>query len=265
MKKQLITVAVAAAIVAGAVPGVHAKDADAAENSHRQHIGTGIGAVAGGLLAGPVGVLAGGLIGNLAGRYDADAAEQQAPSIAANTTQPDAPVQAEPAPATTSEADEAIVLSQAGDAVPVIDDTAAGDANALTHILISDMGLDVLFLSGSTSVETLYLPRLQTIASVMALLPDVELHLDGYSDRRGDSDTNLALSTRRLESVRRQLVEAGVDESRIQVNAFGEKNFVSVPGDLEAYTFDRRVVVRFEQAAPESARPIALTETGAVF
>ena len=42
------------------------------------------------------------------------------------------------------------------------------------------------------------------------------------------------------------------------MNAFGEQQFVSSPGDLEAYTFDRRVVVRFGYEAEETEDPVAM-------
>ena len=260
MKKQLITVAITSMIVAGTAPGLHASEFDAAENGHKQYIGTGIGAVAGGLLAGPVGLLAGGLIGNLAGKHDAMTSKKQQPSGTDIAVNPDPSVQANPRSTAGIETDDAILVSQAGDIAPVIDDTDT-NADALEHILVGEMGLDVLFLSGSTSVESIYLPRLQAIANIMQRLPDVDVHLDGYSDRRGDTDANLDLSTQRLQSVRDRLVQAGVDANRIHLNPFGEQKFMSSPGDLEAYTFDRRVVIRFEQSAQESARPIALTET----
>ncbi len=262
MKKQLITATLTAAVAAGAAPQAYANEADADQHSYREHIGTGIGAVAGGILGGPIGLLAGGLIGNLAARHDAAAAEERISSGAEPAAHTETLIPALPEPVHTPAPDTAIVISQAGDIGPVIDDAATDEA-ALKRALVNELGLDVLFLTGSTSVESIYLPRLQALAGFVQLLPGIEVHLEGYSDRRGDSDANLDLSTRRLESVRDCLVQAGVDADRIHVNAHGEKQFVSAPGDLEAYTFDRRVVVRFEPFAPESDRPIAMIETEA--
>ena len=65
MKKQLITIAIASTLLAGTNPAAYASTSDDEPGKKRQYIGTGIGAVAGGILAGPVGVVAGGLIGNL--------------------------------------------------------------------------------------------------------------------------------------------------------------------------------------------------------
>jgi outer membrane protein OmpA-like peptidoglycan-associated protein len=94
----------------------------------------------------------------------------------------------------------------------------------------------------------------------MQEMNDVDIHLDGYSDRRGDEASNLALSNQRLASVRNALVQAGVDGSSIHINARGDQEFNSTPGNLVAYTFDRRVVIRFEQSAAASSAPVALTD-----
>ena len=101
---------------------------------------------------------------------------------------------------------------------------------------------------------------MQTVARFMQEMPDIDIHLDGYSDRRGDKDTNLALSNERLIAVRDELVQAGINAGRIQMNAFGELQFVSKPGDLEAYSFDRRVVIRFQHSTPETENPLALMD-----
>jgi outer membrane protein OmpA-like peptidoglycan-associated protein len=94
----------------------------------------------------------------------------------------------------------------------------------------------------------------------MQQLPDIDIHLEGYSDRRGDKDTNLVLSNQRLDSVRNQLLQAGIDASRIHVSAYGELQFISTPGDLEAYTFDRRVVIRFQHSSASTNDPVASIE-----
>jgi hypothetical protein len=86
---------------------------------------------------------------------------------------------------------------------------------------------------------------------------DLELHLDGYTDRRGNREQNMALANERIQKVREQLVSAGVDENRIVSKAFGEAKMKSSAGNLEAYTFDRRVVIRFERASKSISESMA--------
>ena len=257
MKKQLISIAIATALIASTAHNVHADVQQASDDSNKQYIGTAIGATAGALVAGPVGFIVGGLIGNLAGKHDAmntveveqTAAEEESTPLA--RAQPVSSLTAEDEPT------ESIIVAQAGEIESVINDDIVDPTAELKDILVEDMSLDVFFLSGSTTVETFYQSRLQAVAKLMRQLPDINIHLEGYSDRRGDEDTNLDLSNQRLDSVRKQLVQAGIDESRIHVSAFGELKFISTPGDLEAYTFDRRVVIRFQHTSASTNSPLA--------
>ncbi|UCB55565.1 MAG: OmpA family protein [Thiotrichales bacterium] len=259
MKKQLITIAIASTLLAGTNPAAYASTSDDEPGKKRQYVGTGIGAVAGGILAGPVGVLAGGLIGNLAGRHDQATVSNPVQPDTGDTT-PLVTDEVESTAVAESPEPDSIMVSQAGDTIAIIDDSA--DDDALKNTLVDEIGLDVLFLSGSTTVETLYKQRLQAVARIMEKIPETNVHLEGYSDRRGDRDTNLELANERLEAVRDALKQAGVDANRIHMHAFGEQQFLSKPGDLEAYTFDRRVAIRLEVAEQEAEKPLAMTETG---
>jgi outer membrane protein OmpA-like peptidoglycan-associated protein len=258
MKKPILAIAITSCLLAG-THHAHANSLESSDSKNRPYIGTGIGAVAGAIFAGPVGFVAGGLLGNLAGRHDAvSIAEQENMTALAEAPEPEA-IKAHVVPATDDTAQNTIVIAQNGDIASVINEDLDNASN-LKDILVSSLNMDVFFLSGSTSVETFYQPRLNTVAKFMQEMNDVDIHLDGYSDRRGDEVSNLALSSQRLASVRNALLQAGVDDSRIHVNARGEQQFNSKPGNLEAYTFDRRVVIRFEQSAPTSSAPVALTD-----
>jgi len=263
MNKQLISIAIATALLAGTAYNAQADDQQASDNRHKQYIGTGIGATAGAVVAGPVGFLVGGLIGNLAARHDAITAGGTEQTIAASEPQLHASTKPASVSLTENETTETIAVAQAGGTESVINDNIVDHTPELKDILVEDLNLDVFFLSGSTSVEAFYQPRLQAVAKLMQQFPDVDIHLEGYSDRRGDKDSNLALSNQRLDSVRNELVRAGIDASRIHMSAFGELQFVSAPGDLEAYTFDRRVVIRFQHSSGTAMNPIASLENSA--
>ena len=260
MKKQLITIATATALLAVTAQHAYAGDQQASDNRQKQYIGTGIGATAGALVAGPAGLLVGGLIGNLAARHDAMTPSGTEQTLAANESKLYASTQPDSAPAAGDETTETLVVAQAGEIESVINDDIVDHTSELKDTLVEEMSLDVFFLSGSTTVEIFYQSRLQAVAKLMQQLPDIDIHLEGYSDRRGDKDTNLVLSNQRLDSVRNELVQAGIDASRIHMRAFGELQFVSTPGDLEAYTFDRRVVIRFQHSSASTNKPLASIE-----
>ena len=257
MRKQLISIAITTAVLAGTVQHAYADDQQVTDSRHKEYIGTGIGATAGALVAGPVGFIVGGLIGNLAAKHDAMNAVEADPTIAAEESLSHASAQPVSSTAAEDKTTETIVVAQAGEIETVINDDIVDHASELKDILVEDMSLDVFFLSGSTTVETFYQSRLHAIAKLMQQLPDIDIHLEGYSDRRGDKDTNLVLSNQRLDSVRNELLQAGIDASRIHLSAYGELQFISTPGDLEAYTFDRRVVIRFQHSSVSTNNPLA--------
>ena len=145
-----------------------------------------------------------------------------------------------------------IQVAQLGAIEPVIDDTVSSQHDELLDILTADLSLDVYFRSGSTAIESFYPARLVAIADLINTMDDLDIHLDGYTDRRGDKSQNIALANERIENVRQQLIDAGVDENRIISKAFGEMKMVSAPGDLDGYTFDRKVVIRFQRMTVDS-------------
>lgn len=259
MKIQITSIALTSSLLMATANPAYADEQHTSDGKNRQYIGTGIGAVAGALVAGPVGFITGGLIGNLAGRHDAvSRMEQDQPVAEENKQTPSSPP---PASESThiAAAVETIIVAQTSDTESIIGESSDDASSGLKDTLIRELEIDVFFLSGSTLVEDYYQPRLQMLSSLLQQMPEIHVYLDGYSDRRGDSDTNLALSNQRLDSVRAQLVQTGIDAGRIHLNAFGEQQFVSKPGDLEAYTFDRRVVVRLGYEPVETESPVAMT------
>jgi len=269
MKKTFINLAVSTALLAGAVSAQAASDtspAGASRDNTSRYVGLGVGAAAGAIVAGPVGLVIGGIVGAVAGRHgdQAHAAETAIAAAGETGTETTAAIEAAdtaPADAHSDAPSDApkdtLIVASAAAPEAVMTGNEADHSARLRQILTTDLSLDVYFRSGSTRVEAFYAPRLQAIAALMREMPLLEIHIDGYADRRGDGDQNLALSNQRLDAVRAQLVQAGIDDSRIHGEAHGENRFVSAPGDLEAYTFDRRVVIRFEQAVQATRTPVA--------
>lgn len=236
--------------------------------------GMGVGAATGTLVAGPVGLVIGGIIGALIGgnqevelshdevlQEDTVAAYTEQ-NTALNTTLNTGSDDITTSPSVTTGSDNndkesAIQLAQLGPIDSVVVDDDNMQQEELMNILVSDLSLDVYFRSGSTDIEKFYPARLAAIADLVNTMEKLELHLDGYTDRRGDMQQNIALANERIEKVREQLVDAGVDESRIVSKAFGEAKMKSAAGNLEAYTFDRRVVIRFERAATSISKTMA--------
>ena len=65
-------------------------------------------------------------------------------------------------------------------------------------------------------------PALIELANTLKLKPDWKLQLTGHTDNVGDDDANMLLSKNRGESVKRFLMQNGIDEGRIKVLFYGE-------------------------------------------
>jgi len=280
MKKSLlklaITMALSSTVFSGSVLSTqaYADDTNLVDNNISNDDttetymfpGMGVGAASGTLIAGPAGFVVGGLIGAIVGSNQEVSSEPETTTtnLAENTVEEDSPITDSDNLALTETAkkstlQQGIQLAQLGSISSVADDSIESQQDKLMDILTTDLSLDIYFRSGSTDIEAFYPARLAAIADLMNTMDELELHLDGYSDRRGDKSKNIALANHRIEKVREQLINAGVDENRIIGKAFGEMKMVSTAGDLEAYTFDRKVVIRFERSHADSIHSMTTT------
>lgn len=240
--------------------------------------GMGAGAAAGTLVAGPVGFIVGGLIGGFVGSsQETDDSDTQITVV--NKTMANETVSGEDKPSidnALAQSDPEIdnnsdnnSLAEDNTALASVQVAQLGhisvpEANNTQHdeivdIITADLSLDIYFRSGSTDVEAFYPARLDAVANLMGSMNQLEIHLDGYTDRRGNKEQNIKLANQRIENVRQQLITAGVVENRIISKAYGEMKMVSQPGDLEAYTFDRKVVIRFKRSNADSMHTMTST------
>lgn len=116
----------------------------------------------------------------------------------------------------------------------------------------TEIETDVLFRTGSSGLEPVADPRLDSLATVLVENPDLSIRLDGYADPRGAEEFNIDLSRDRAMAVRDALTSRGIDPDRIQVYAHGDTETTAANGDLDAYALDRRVRVRLEGEDPEA-------------
>ena len=71
--------------------------------------------------------------------------------------------------------------------------------------------------------------------------PTFTLRLEGHADERGSIEYNLALGSRRAESVRELLTGLGISEDRLTTTSFGEERPLADRSDQAAWAQNRRV------------------------
>ena len=77
-------------------------------------------------------------------------------------------------------------------------------------------------------------------AAYLKAHPDVLAEVHGHCDDRGSREYNLALGSRRAESVKRALELAGADGSRISAISYGSEKPAATGRDEDSYSQNRR-------------------------
>lgn len=120
---------------------------------------------------------------------------------------------------------------------------------------------DVLFRSASGKLEPLAAQRITHLAAMIKAQPQLRIRLSGYADRRGNASENMTLSHQRAESVKQELVDAGIPADHITADWYGDKKAKAKIGDPEGLAMDRRVTVELITTTPQNMQ--AATDTPA--
>ena len=97
---------------------------------------------------------------------------------------------------------------------------------------VVNVGERVFFDLDSYSVRADAAPLLDAQAAWLVRDPHVQVRIEGNADERGTREYNLALGSRRANSVREHLVSRGVAPSRISTVSFGKERPID-PGTTE--------------------------------
>lgn len=87
----------------------------------------------------------------------------------------------------------------------------------------------------------------QNVADHMKRNPNVYVFVEGHCDERGPEAYNLALGTRRANSVRNMLVKEGISPERIYTVSYGKERPLVVGRDEETHSLNRRAQFRVYQ------------------
>jgi outer membrane protein OmpA-like peptidoglycan-associated protein len=97
------------------------------------------------------------------------------------------------------------------------------------------------FESGSAALTPDSYRVLDDVIRSMMAYPEVRVEVQGYSDNVGKASFNLGLSERRAEAVKKYIVNAGVDPSRLSARGFGEESPIASNATPEGRAKNRRI------------------------
>jgi len=233
--------------VLGMTPLQSFAESAAADGYPQERTGLGIGALLGGLIGGPPGLILGAAGGGLIGR-DLGARERLATleQQRVDAQQALAEGRAALAELRARHARLEQEVEQQEHAQRVALQAVSVPANPqFTSVIENGFITSVQFRFAGDTLEPHYRSQLQNLGRVMARIPDLQIQLAGHADRRGSEPFNQDLSQRRVAVVREALMEAGFPAARIRAQAFGEAQPLSRVDDREGYVFDRRVTITF--------------------
>ena len=196
--------------------------------------GFGIGALVGGLIGGPIGALVGAAGGAFFAEQDAGK-DRTIGDLEVKLDERDSQL------ATLKSEFEQTQVAM------------TGDVQILQRGTDTPISLPVYFRTDTAAIEESLRPHLAQLGAYLKAYPELEVRLEGYSDRRGGSDYNLALSQRRTGAIRKILEDEGIAPDRIREHAYGETRANAEPGNADAMVFDRTVIISIGDSGPTRA------------
>jgi outer membrane protein OmpA-like peptidoglycan-associated protein len=96
-------------------------------------------------------------------------------------------------------------------------------------------------------------PILDNAIEVMKKYPDLRVRITGHTDSQGGYRHNIDLSKRRAESVRRYMIENGIDEGRMETRGAGPDEPIDTNDTAEGRAKNRRIEFQIleEEDAPK--------------
>src|SRR5690606_36806841 len=97
----------------------------------------------------------------------------------------------------------------------------------------------ITFATGKADITPECEATLQKALRTLRTYPEIEVEISGHTDDVGSNASNQRLSQQRAESVKRWLVENGIEESRLTAVGYGEEQPV-VPNASPEYRLKNR-------------------------
>jgi sortase system peptidoglycan-associated protein len=240
IKQTSLALAFSLAATTAAADTQHAQYQNAA--SSQENTGFFSGALLGGLAGGPPGAIAGAFLGAILG--DGQQAKSELGHMQAGLYESQSQLAALKEKNLTIEK-EYQLAQQKLDALSQNSAKSYPATASLSTIQCCDNTvLSLNFRTGSNKIEDHYEEQLNSLVSIARAIPTVSVEITGYTDRNGDSDSNLKLSQKRSNAVKKFFISKGFQNTSIKTIAYGETRPLQPEQSFESDFFDRRVIVR---------------------
>jgi OmpA-OmpF porin, OOP family len=113
--------------------------------------------------------------------------------------------------------------------------TPKGETIILDHLI---------FAQGKSVIDPKSYPQLDEVVQMLKENQKIEIQLEGHTDNQGNPKLNMDLSEKRVEAVKKYMVDKGIAKSRIKTKAFGGSQPLRNEMTPEARALNRRVEMR---------------------
>lgn len=144
-----------------------------------------------------------------------------------------------PKPAITPEPTPAPAPAPAPQPAPAPPPPSSSIIPGSTQDFAQNVGDRVFFDLDSYSVRDDAAPVLDAQAAWLVRYPNVQIRIEGNADERGTREYNLALGSRRANSVREHLISRGVAASRVSTVSYGKERPIDAGASEESYQRNR--------------------------
>lgn len=211
---------------------VNAKEVQQAPDPTKGNVGFGLGALIGGLIAGPPGAVIGAASGTWFGVRESDADTTIATlENKLNAKSIELAYQQNELANTKTKFKEEFQQVVNNREIQSLEKLSQG----ISYV--------IYYKTNDVEIQKDVQPKIKQLAELIKPYPQIKIQIAGYTDHRGSLDFNLILSKKRVDKVRAAFINAGISNQRFQLQAHGESAAVASHGDNEAYIFDRRVTI----------------------
>jgi sortase system peptidoglycan-associated protein len=201
-------------------------------SSTKENTGFSIGAIVGGLLAGPPGAIIGAVGGTWFGTRETES--DKAIALLEKRLN-----------------EKSMELAYHQNELAYIQNSFKEEFQRVVHSqeiqslekLSQGISYVIYYKTNDTEIRNNVRPQIQQLVELIKPYPQIQIQIEGYADYRGSETYNMILSKKRINKVKTEFINAGISSQRLQTHAYGESKTMAKQGDNEAYVFDRRVTI----------------------